>query len=209
MSVTANRRSALDGRDAAMGLRTDVIHQMLRVVTFAQTVGALGPDEEVGWDASTFRDALRGLSRLGINDVLARVPSDSFPDNVADVATAALAAIEESPIPEAEWEPMAEVLRDLLPGLVGVSVSSASRYQSGQRPTPDPVAGRLHVLTQIVADLSGSYNDFGIRRWFGRGRQALGGRAPGEILSGSWDPDGPDVARVRELARRLLGAAVA
>jgi hypothetical protein len=108
----------------------------------------------------------------------------------------------------AEWGPLGEVLADDLAALVGVSASSLARYRTGERATPDEVAARLHVLTLIVSDLSGSYNDFGIRRWFKRSRQALGGRAPGEILSGDWDPQSEDVVAVRQLASSLLGASI-
>ena len=119
-----------------------------------------------------------------------------------------LSAIDDSPIPQAEWGPLSEFLGEELPALLGISASSLTRYRSGERTTPDVVAARLHVIAQVVSDLTGSYNDFGVRRWFGRPRQALDGCAPNSILSGDWAPDDPDVARVRALAQALLGAAV-
>jgi hypothetical protein len=76
--------------------------------------------------------------------------------------------------------------------------------------TPQDVAERLHWLALIVGDLLGSYNDYGIRRWFERKRTALGGRSPREVLElvGDWSPDDPKVAKVRDLAASLaaLGA---
>jgi hypothetical protein len=39
------------------------------------------------------------------------------------------------------------------------------------------VAERLHWLAMVVADLAGSYNALGIRRWFERPRALLGGAA--------------------------------
>lgn len=126
-------------------------------------------------------------------------------EEVGHWAEAAVAAIEGSPLPDKEWTALHDILGDLLPGLVGVSASSAGRYRSGARTTPDAVAARLHVLTLIVSDLSGSYNDFGIRRWFQRPRAQLDGRAPADILTGEWDPDSGEVRRVRDLAAWLTG----
>lgn len=116
-------------------------------------------------------------------------------------------SVEDSPMPDSEWVGLSERLSDLLPGLVGASPSSVSRYRSNVRPTPDSVAVRLHVLALIVTDLAGSYNDFGIRRWFQRPRAALNGQAPIDILTGAWDPDSDDVQRVRRLAGWLTGQA--
>lgn len=104
--------------------------------------------------------------------------------------------------PQVEWN-LVDLLGDRLADLVGVSVSSMARYRTGQRGTPDDVALRLHVLAQIVSDLSGSYNAYGIRRWFDRPRSALNGRAPGEVLHGAWDPEDEQVVAVRELAAAL------
>ncbi len=118
-----------------------------------------------------------------------------------------LAAIEGSPMPEHEWVPLSEVLGDdQLAVLVGTSVSSLHRYRNGERATPDPVAARLHTVALITADLAGSYNDFGIRRWFQRTRAALGGTAPDGVLRGNWSPDDERVKEVRALASALLGS---
>lgn len=107
-----------------------------------------------------------------------------------------------SAYPQGEWN-LVDLLGDRLADLVGVSVSSMTRYRTGQRVTPDDVALRLHVLAQIVADLSGSYNAYGIRRWFDRPRGALNGRSPGDVLRGAWGPEDEQVVAVRELASAL------
>jgi hypothetical protein len=59
---------------------------------------------------------------------------------------------------------------------------------------------------QLVSDLAGSYNEFGIRRWFGRPRSQLGGRSPSVVLKRGWSPDDDDIRRVRGLAAALVGA---
>jgi len=94
---------------------------------------------------------------------------------------------------------------ELLAELVGVSVSSVRRYAGGSRATPQDVAERLHFLSLLIADLAGSYNDFGIRRWLNRPCTPLGGRSPASLL-GEFDPEGPAAAAVATLAATLVGA---
>ncbi len=69
--------------------------------------------------------------------------------------------------------------------------------------TPVETADRLHWLAMVVADLAGSYNEFGIRRWFHRHRAQLDGKSPFEILGKNWSSDTEAAKRVRELARSL------
>ena len=115
------------------------------------------------------------------------------------------ALLEESPFPETEWPRLLEVFdRDRLAELVGISPSSAVRYEHRERRTPDDVAARLHFLALVVSDLAGAYNAIGIRRWFDRKRSALGGRAPADLLRGDWQPEDEKAARVRGLARALV-----
>jgi len=117
--------------------------------------------------------------------------------------------LEMSPQPTGEWAPVVGTLgEDMLAELVGVSVSSVRRYAAGSRATPQDVAERLHFLALLIADLAGSYNDFGIRRWLHRPRTALGGKSPASLL-GEFDPDGPDAAAVARLAATLVGAGTA
>jgi uncharacterized protein (DUF2384 family) len=107
--------------------------------------------------------------------------------------------------PSHEWPSLSRVFEpDQLAGLLGVSLSSLRRYQSGARHTPDEVAERLHFLALVMADLAGSYNDIGIRRWFERPRALLGGKRPADLLAGSWDPEGPGPQEVRQLAQSLV-----
>lgn len=122
----------------------------------------------------------------------------------------ALDATEANPVPPHEWRALRDLLGDdLLASLVGISVASLRRYAAETRTTPDDVAARLHWLTLVVADLAGSCNAFGIRRWFRRPRQALDGRSPAELIGGRFDPDGLEAQQVRALAAALtsLGAA--
>ena len=119
----------------------------------------------------------------------------------------ALEETEHSPMPENEWHRLQITLGDeMLAELLGISPASERRYARGERVTPDPVADRLHFLALLVADLSGSYNEYGVRRWFDRPRQVLGGRAPRAFLGVDFEPQSDDGSALRRLAAGLVGA---
>ncbi len=119
-------------------------------------------------------------------------------------------ALQGSPVPAFEWPAMVELFgAERLASLLGISVASLRRYAGDQRPTPDVVAARLHLLARIVAELRGAYSEVGVRRWFERSRSQLGGRPPDALLSGEWDPDGADAERVLALARSLSASPAA
>jgi hypothetical protein len=65
---------------------------------------------------------------------------------------------------------------------------------------------RLHFLALLLADLSGTYTEEGVRLWFHRPRHLLGGRTPEQVLSGDWAPEDGEVSLLRELARSLVGS---
>jgi hypothetical protein len=115
--------------------------------------------------------------------------------------------LDESPLPSTEWTRVLGVLdSDRVAPLVGISAASVARYTKGERRTPDEVAAPLHFLALVVGDLSGAYNEIGIRRWFDRARTALGGRSPSDLLKGEWRPEDEGPQSVRQLARSLLGS---
>ena len=119
----------------------------------------------------------------------------------------ALEETEHSPMPENEWHRLQATLgEEMLAELLSISSASERRYSRGDRVTPDGVADRLHFLALLVADLSGSYNDYGIRRWFDRPRQALAGRAPRSLLGAGFEPTSDDSSALRRLAAGLVGA---
>jgi hypothetical protein len=116
-------------------------------------------------------------------------------------------ALEESPVPEFEWNSLLDTLGlELLSRLLGISASSIRRYKAAARTTPDDVAERLHFLSLIVGDLSGAYNEICIRQWFERKRAQLDGRTPLDRLKAPWDPTQPGPQRVRDLARALVAS---
>ena len=99
---------------------------------------------------------------------------------IEDEVKQVLAAIEASPVPDTEWASMRELLgEELLERLLGISMASIQRYAAGSRTTPQAVAERLHLVALVAADLSGSYNEYGIRRWFERKRKSTWRESPG------------------------------
>ena len=116
-------------------------------------------------------------------------------------------ALDQSPAPAHEWRALQSVLGlELLTRLLGISQSSARRYLSGSRSTPDMIAARLHFLAFVVGDLAGAYNDIGVRRWFDRRRERLSGGTPAQALVDEWSPEDDTPRRVRELARALASS---
>ena len=153
-----------------------------------------------------------GMAEAGIGQTflseLHRLPC-SDPARLSNLLQKINEALEESPAPAYEWRTLRSTLGlDLLARLVDVSQSSARRYLSGSRSTPDTVAARLHFLAFIVGDLSGAYNDIGVRRWFDRRRKRLDGNSPRQLLAGRWLPDDEDPQRVRKLAHSLVSSPV-
>lgn len=188
----------------------EAAHLAVRLVAITELLGLTPAGEEPGVDRAQILASLNELARLGVSRKAPSLEAHFTPKALARLLSDVLTAVEESPMPEHEWTSMSDLLGDeMLAPLVGVSTSSLHRYRAGERATPDPVAGRLHAILLIVADLAGTYNDFGIRRWFDRPRSALGGQGPAEILSGDWSPDASSVQSVRDLARALLGASAA
>ena len=113
-----------------------------------------------------------------------------------------------SPLPEREWRSLLGYFDAAdLGALLKTSESSVKRYASDVRTTPDHIADRLHWLAITVGYLSGSYNAYGIRRWFQRPRQTLGGLNPSEALAaeGDWSPYGATATHIQNLARASTG----
>ena len=177
-------------------------------------MGLIEPDVsgERGLDAGAVRHLATHVRQAGIaSGAAAALNNVETPsgEELASLLRTMIAALDASPVPKFEWSGLARTLdTEQLAALLDVSLSSLNRYQSGERDTPDPIAARLHFLALVIGDLAGSYNDVGIRRWFGRKRTALGGRTPAQFLTGDWDPEDAGPARVRELARELVTMSV-
>jgi hypothetical protein len=186
--------------------------EAVRFLSTAEQLGLLPPGLESidSLDLRTLRAVLKEAAASGVAR-RALVEAESLDERDAgawiEVLAHANEALADSPIPERTWPVLAEVLGiDLLARLVGIARASARRYLGGERATPDAVAARLHWIALVVADLAGSYNEFGIRRWFVRARSQLDGSSPAGVLAGQWAPDDPGPRTVRALASRLVDA---
>jgi len=185
--------------------------QAITTLGRADAMGLLPRDERMETlDFPTLQIVVRHIHRAGIGRTIHLGLDDNPADRGAGMEQALRnlnAALEESPSPEFEWTRMLEILGlDLLAELLGASVSSVRRYSAAARTTPDEVAGRLHFLSLMIGDLSGAYNEIGVRQWFHRTRMQLGGRAPSDLLKGRWVPGQEGPSKVRDLARALTAS---
>jgi len=188
-----------------------IAYQAVTALGRADAMGLLPPDEHIVLlDLPSFRKFVRYIHRAGIGRNIQLELGDDLRKSGPGLERALEhlnLALEESPVPEFEWNRLLEVLGlELLSQLLGISPTSVRRYRAAARTTPDEVAQRLHFLSLIVGDLSGAYNEFGIRQWFERKRAQLDGRAPLDWLKARWKPTQPGPQRVRDLARALVAS---
>jgi len=170
-------------------------------------MGLLGPVERRESLGDLVGEAFEVLMMAGIARREVEALAGSKARDVVGIVARVADALETSPHPETEWDAVTARLGDeLVVRLCQVSPSSLARYASGARVTPDPVAHRLHHLALVVADLAGSCNERGMRRWFDRPRPQLAGATPASLLTKGWDPDDPGPQRMAELAAALAGA---
>ncbi len=173
--------------------RADAMGLLSREITCLDDAAMLGlktgmAEAGIGHTFLAELDRLSGSDPTGLSALLEKINN----------------ALDESPAPTHEWRALRGVLGvELLGRLLGISVSSAWRYLSGTRSTPDPIAARLHFLAFVVGDLAGAYNNIGVRRWFDRPRKLLNGSTPAQLLAENWGPDNEGPRQVRELARAL------
>ena len=174
----------------------------------ADAMGLLPADELIQTlDLISFRKAVRHILRAGIARNIQLDLTDASGSNLERTLEHLNIALEESPVPEFEWNRLAEVLGlELLGRLLGISATSIRRYRANARTTPDEVAERLHFLSLVVGDLAGAYNEIGMRQWFERKRSQLDGRTPLDFLKGRWKPAQPGPRRVQDLARALVAS---
>lgn len=155
--------------------------------------------------SATTTAAMEGLLRRGICTKaaqlwLARKPADGVSRD--QLLAEVYERLEECPSPDTEWQSVREVLDDdLLAALLAISQVSLRRYAKGERPCPDLTAVRLHWLALVIEQLEGTYNAYGIRRWFQRPRAALDGQAPLDRIQGPWDPDDSAIQAILALAQ--------
>lgn len=155
--------------------------------------------EDEGIDAAMRSLAAHGVCRSSAEQWLQLKPGQH--KQRQQLLSTTYRLLEDSPTPATEWGGLREIVGDeLLARILSISVASLRRYAAGERRCPDEVAARLHWLAMVVEHLEGSFNAFGIRRWFQRSRQALGGLSPLAVLGEAWHPESAGPRRVMALA---------
>jgi len=108
--------------------------------------------------------------------------------------------------PTSPWPRLRQVLGDeMLAELLGIDQQALLGYATASAATPEQLSAKLEVLSLTVAELSGSYNDFGIRRWLFRPRAVLGGQPPAALLAGEWDAASSSSKKLCSLVDTLAG----
>jgi uncharacterized protein (DUF2384 family) len=184
---------------------------IIEILFKASAMGLLEqPVDVFNLDYAKIKKALKQITNAGFGKVILRDmdkwehygPED---EEILDRLKTLNQALEESPVPEKEWSIVKRYIPDdLLQQLLDIKESSLQRYSSLQRSTPDEVGRRLHTIALVIGDLSGAYNDDGIRQWFTRPRKnVFGGKAPIDLLVGNWEPSQTDPMKVRDFTRSL------
>jgi uncharacterized protein (DUF2384 family) len=153
-------------------------------------------------DRGLIGSAIASAAQAGLAEqVAARADAESPGERTV---LAFLDALQRSPRPAHEIASLAAIFG--YPGLgrlVAVSEPSLRRYAMETRVAPDAVAERVHFVARLVAVLRGSFNEFGIRRWFERPHPSLDGRAPASLL-GAFDPADANPQAALAAALQLL-----
>jgi len=188
-----------------------IAFQAVTALGRADAMGLLPADEHIETlDMPSFRKVVGHIHRAGIARNIRLELADEHTNSgprLERTLERLNVALEESPVPEYEWNRLTEVLgQELLSRLLGISATSVRRYKAAARSTPDDVADRLHFLSLIVGDLSGAYNEIGIRQWFERKRAQLEGRTPLDRLQAPWKPGQTGPQLVQDLARVLTAS---
>jgi uncharacterized protein (DUF2384 family) len=204
--------------DYAPAVNRRLHERLLTLLTRASAMGVLAGAAVTQIDAAAVQRVLSALHKQGLigaapfalAPLLKQGPARldaATAERMADSVERLVAVLDDSPAPASEWAPMRAVFGDeCLSGLLGIAPASLRRYAAGDRATPQATAERLHWLAMVVSDLAGSYNDFGMRRWFERPRSQLGGKSPRALLGTRWTPDVKAALQVRALAAALSGA---
>jgi hypothetical protein len=163
-------------------------------------------------DLDLVRDIAREASQAGVGQdaALAILEGENTPERLRTLIGRLDSALSESAMPDRELRGLLGVFDlDGLASLLGTSAVSLRRYLAGTRAMPDMLAARTHWLALVVADLTGAYNAFGIRRWFDRPRAQLGGRPPRGAMGADWTPETVGAIEVASLAGALAGVGAA
>lgn len=185
-------------------LSLDAARAGVLAVRLAEVMGLFERPEGRRIDRDMVGQAIDAVAGAGLAEQAAARPDARGPGD--ETILAFLGALIESPRPAAEIARLSTIFGyPALGRLVGASVPSLRRYGGEDRRTPDAIAQRVHLVALLTAILRGSFNEFGIRRWFERPHPALDGRVPGDLVARAADPADRDARVVLDAALSLLG----
>ena len=170
----------------AHALPLDAARAGVLATRLAELMGVFARPPGSRIDRALVGSAIAAAARAGLAEQVAARSDAAEPGERTIFAF--LDALRNSPQPASEIANLASIFGYArLEQLLATSEPSLRRYAAETRTVPDAVTERVHFLAQLVAVLRGSFNEFGIRRWFERPHPALGGRAPASLL-GLVDP---------------------
>jgi hypothetical protein len=169
----------------------------------AEIMGVFQRPDGARIDRAMVGNVINAAAKAGLAEEVAARADSVQPSDTTIVAL--LRALEYSPRPSDEINYLSGVVGfEQLSALVGASESSLRRYTAETRDVPDSIAARIHFVAILVAILRGSFNEFGIRRWFHRPHPDLAEHSPAQFLTGNWDPSDDRPQSTAEFATRLL-----
>lgn len=187
--------------DPMQGL--DTARAAVVATRLAESMGLFTRPRERRVDQGLLAEVLAAAASAGIAEDLVLRRDATNPEDAT--IRALLAALLASPHPASEIPTLVSIFGfPWLERLAGVSEASLRRYGAESRTTPDDVARRIHFATIVVAILRGSFNEFGIRRWFERAHPALDAHPPADLLKPGFDPDDAGARAILDAAIGLL-----
>lgn len=194
---------AIQMASASDTLELDAARAGVMATRLAQVMGIFERPAGTRIDRALIGSAIRAAAQAGLAEQVAARDDAAEPGERTTLAF--LDALRNSPRPAGEIPALAAIFGYVPLGhLVGASEPSLRRYAAEDRTTPDPVAQRVHFIAQLIAVLRGSFNEFGIRRWFERPHPALGGSTPVALLGADFDPSDRGARATLDAALRLL-----
>lgn len=170
-----------------------------------KTLGIVSEDlNTLALDTDTFATVLRALATL---EFRTEIPLEQLfeypPGKILEELQKLESDIETKPLTKLDLDVVVRVFGLNISALL-LGVNELRGFLENPLHLPSMSAARAHFLVMIIADLSGSYTDSGIQKWFRRRRTKLADRTPLEVLRGEWDPGDDEARRVRQLASSLV-----
>ncbi len=181
----------------------------INITVKAKTLQLVDADlDTLNLDVADFTRVLQRLNSVGLRtEIPFEVIFEFSPEKIEDELMRLRAAVENTPLPYQDLTALLKIF-DLSELGVLLEVETPELKKVLEKATVSlskDAQMRAHFLAMIVADLSGSYTNFGIKKWFSRKRSKLQDRSPFELLERNWKPDDERVLQIRKLAESLVG----